>query len=391
MGGRQMRVLVTYGRHSKTLSVVRSLGRSGREVVVTDSRRSPLSAYSRYCSHFALTPSPKDEPEEFLSQLAETVRRFAIDAVIPMDDWECDLLSLSERRVRFGCRIMMPSQEAYERARNKDKTIQLACELGLRVPKSVLLTEPDAIKQVVAEIGFPLVVKPAKSSGSRGFMLAQDEKTMLTIPELMARFGPIVAQEFIPKGGSIGVSYLMNDGDLRALFSHRRLVEYPESGGPSVVRVSIRHREAEAEGQRLLESMRWHGVAMVEFRIDSRTSKPVLMEINPRFWGSLPLAIASGVDFPSLLCDMYEHGDAQKVLDYATGVKCVNLLPLGAMSILGRNGLRRAREIARYSLQSRCFDVESIDDPWPSLGAMISLFGYVGDRSKLQTFFRTAQ
>jgi predicted ATP-grasp superfamily ATP-dependent carboligase len=386
-----MLVLVTYGRHSKTLSAVRSLGRSGREVVVTDSRKSPLSAYSKYCSHFVLTPSPKDEPQRFLKEIVETVNRFPVEAVVPMDDWECDLLSLNENRAKLGCQIMISSQESYEHARDKNKTLQLACELGIRTPKSVLLRKPDEIEQVVAEIGLPLVVKPVKGSGSRGFMLVKNQKKLLTFPKLMAEFGPMIAQEFIPSGGSLGVSYLMNDGDLRAVFSHKRLVEYPESGGPSIVRESVRHEEAEDAGRRLLESMRWNGVAMVEFRIDSRTSEPVLMEINPRFWGSLPLAIASGVDFPKLLCDMYEHGDVQKVLHYATGVKCVNLLPLGAMSVLGHNGLRRAREIARYSLQSRCFDVESIDDPWPSLGAVVSLFGYVGDRSKLESFFRAVQ
>jgi len=370
--------------------VVRSLGRSGREVFVTDSRKNPLSAYSKYCSHFIPTPSPKERPEEFLEKLAAIVKEFAIDAVIPMDDWECDLLSPSDRRASLGCKVMMPSQGAYERARDKDKTIQIARELGLRVPRSMLLAKPDEIEKAVAEIGFPLVIKPVRSSGSRGFTLAHNELELSAIPGLIEEFGPAVAQEFIPYGGSVGVSYLMNDGDLRAVFSHRRLIEFPESGGPSIVRESIRHKEAEADGQKLLECIGWHGVAMAEFRVDSRTAKPVLMEINPRFWGSLPLAIACEVDFPKLLCDMYEHGDVEKVLNYPTGVKCVNLLPLGVVSVLGPNGLRRAREIVRYSLLDRCFDVESMDDPWPSLGAVFSLFGYVGDKAKLESFFRTA-
>jgi len=385
-----MRLLVTYGRHSKTLSVVRSLGRSGREVFVTDSRKNPLSSYSKYCSHFIPTPSPKEEPDEFLEELAAIVKKFAIDAVIPMDDWECDLLSQTDKRASLGCEVMMPSQGAYERARNKDKTIKIAQELGLKVPKSILLAKPDEIEKAVGEIGFPLVIKPVRSSGSRGFTLARNELELSAIPGLIAKFGPAIAQEFIPYGGSVGVSYLMNNGDLRAVFSHKRLVEFPESGGPSIVRVSIRHKEAETDGQRLLECIGWHGVAMAEFRVDSRTAKPVLMEINPRFWGSLPLAIACEVDFPKLLCDMYEHGDVEKVLDYPIGVKCVNLLPLGVASILGPNGLRRAREIVRYSLLDRCFDVESMDDPWPSLGAVVSLFGYAGDKAKLESFFRTA-
>lgn len=85
----------------------------------------------------------------------------------------------------------------------------------------MLLAKPDETEKAVAEIGFPLVIKPVRSSGSRGFALAHNELELLAIPGLIEEFGPAVAQEFIPHGGSVGVSYLMNDGDLRAVFSHR--------------------------------------------------------------------------------------------------------------------------------------------------------------------------
>ena len=40
---------------------------------------------------------------------------------------------------------------------------------------------------------------------------------------------------------------------------------------------------------------------MVEYKRDSSTGQPYLMEVNGRFWGSLQLAIDSGVDFPRIL------------------------------------------------------------------------------------------
>lgn len=42
---------------------------------------------------------------------------------------------------------------------------------------------------------------------------------------------------------------------------------------------------------------------MVEWKVDLRDGRPKLMEINPRFWGSLELAVRSGVNFPSLYAD----------------------------------------------------------------------------------------
>jgi len=72
----------------------------------------------------------------------------------------------------------------------------------------------------------------------------------------------------------------------------------------------------------LLGSLRWHGVAMVEFKLDPRDGRPKLMEINGRFWNSLPLAVAAGVDFPFLLYRLATEGDVPECFEYRSGVRC---------------------------------------------------------------------
>ncbi len=101
-------------------------------------------------------------------------------------------------------------------------------------------------------------------------------------------------QEYV-EGDGYGVSFLFNHGDLRAKFTHKRLREYPISGGPSTYRISVKEPKMEDMAKRLLEYFNWHGVAMVEFKMGNNNN-PVLMEINPRFWGSLNQAIQSGVN-----------------------------------------------------------------------------------------------
>ena len=60
---------------------------------------------------------------------------------------------------------------------------------------------------------------------------------------------------------------------------------------------------------KLLSAVQWHGVAMVEFRINADNGQAYLMEVNTRFWGSLQLAIDAGVNFPRLLpLDNYRVG-----------------------------------------------------------------------------------
>jgi hypothetical protein len=114
---------------------------------------------------------------------------------------------------------------------------------------------------------------------------------------------PLLVQERI-EGPGLGGFFLAVDGRVVSSFAHRRLREKPPTGGVSVLRESaplapdiLQHSYA------LLRHFEWTGVAMIEFKQDARTGAPYLMEINGRFWGSLQLAIDSGVDFPRLLVD----------------------------------------------------------------------------------------
>ena len=54
-------------------------------------------------------------------------------------------------------------------------------------------------------------------------------------------------------------------------------------------------------GTKILDALKWNGVAMVEFKKDNNDGIYKLMEINPKFWGSLELALQSGVEFDEML------------------------------------------------------------------------------------------
>lgn len=85
---------------------------------------------------------------------------------------------------------------------------------------------------------------------------------------------------------------------------HRRIREVP----PSSAAESTYNSELLKLGRKILELLNWHGVAMVEFRRDSATGEFKLIEINPKFWGTLDLAIAAEIDFPHLAVQMATLG-----------------------------------------------------------------------------------
>jgi len=118
----------------------------------------------------------------------------------------------------------------------------------------------------------------------------------------------------------------MREGELRAEFAHRRIRDVNPTGSGSALRVSVApDPEVREASLTMLRALRWHGVAMVEFRQEARKA-PVFMEVNGRFWNSLPLACYAGMDFPAMLARMAEAGDVEPQLQFRTGVSCRWLL-----------------------------------------------------------------
>jgi predicted ATP-grasp superfamily ATP-dependent carboligase len=131
---------------------------------------------------------------------------------------------------------------------------------------------------------------------------------------------PFVVQECV-QGTGQGVFALYDNGEPLAFFTHRRLREKPPRGGVSVLSESVPLDPVLVSHARaLLDKVRWHGVAMVEFKVsDNRT--PYLMEVNTRFWGSLQLAIDAGVDFPWMLYRMACGEPVEPVRKYRAGLR----------------------------------------------------------------------
>jgi predicted ATP-grasp superfamily ATP-dependent carboligase len=120
----------------------------------------------------------------------------------------------------------------------------------------------------------------------------------------------------------VGVFACYDNGQPIAVFSHKRIREKPPSGGVSVLRESVPVDPLAAKyALALLDALSWHGVAMVEFKMDEHDGGFKLMEINGRFWGSLQLAIDSGVDFPLLIGQILAGIPASRIASYKTGIR----------------------------------------------------------------------
>ncbi|MFC1908878.1 ATP-grasp domain-containing protein [Chloroflexota bacterium] len=321
-----MSVIITTADSIKALVIVRSLGRKGIKITSGDKRKFALASLSKYSTGSFIYPSPLSEPEAFISSLVHFVKYNKHDVLISTHSEDTHLIAKHKSDLEPYVKVPLHDYSQLIKAHDKGYIMQVAQELGMPIPKTSFIRDLDELYRVMEEISFPAVVKLRTGTSSTGISFAHTREELITrFKATVSHFNlapedyPLV-QEYIP-GDGYGVSLLFNHGELRARFTHRRIREYPPSGGPSSYRISTEHPEMEEIAIKLLKYFHWHGVAMVEFKLNNRNNKPVLLEVNPRFWGSLNQAICCNVDFPYLLYRMAVDGDVKPVLTYKFGVK----------------------------------------------------------------------
>jgi predicted ATP-grasp superfamily ATP-dependent carboligase/CelD/BcsL family acetyltransferase involved in cellulose biosynthesis len=321
-----MKVFVTDGDNRAALAITRSLGARGHEVVVGEKRTPALAQTSRFCASRIHYPDPAARSDEFVDYLAKVVHDHAIDVLLPVADITTFLVTDNVERFGPSCRVPFASAETVQRAANKVEVFEAAVRLGLPVPGSLLVCDPDRIPP---DLRFPLVVKPRQSRvrTAHGWIstTVSYAKDAAELQRNLASRGrhefPVMLQEQIV-GPGVGVFACYHQGRPTALFSHRRVRERPPWGGVSVLSESTELDPLAREyAIKLLDDLGWHGVAMVEFKRDVRDGLPKLMEINGRFWGSLQLAVDAGVDFPALLVEGGPPDGLAAQPPYRVGVK----------------------------------------------------------------------
>jgi predicted ATP-grasp superfamily ATP-dependent carboligase len=317
-----MKVLLTDGNYKHTLAAVRSLGKQGVKVGVVSHIPCSVSFCSRYCTSRYHVPDPKTDPS-YAQRILEIVKDDHYDVLLPVSYAAVMQLSGIRDELEHYVRLPIADPVALDLAGHKDETVKIAEKVDVRVPKTYYPHSTQEVRELAQELRYPVVVKGAEEAGYVGYANTPEE--------LISRFSSIseylpIVQEYIP-GDGYGFFALYNHGEPRAIFMHRRIREYPVTGGPSTCAESVFDPELKRCGMAMLNELRWHGVAMVEFKKDARSGEYVLMEINPKFWGSLDLSIASGVDFPYLACRMALEGDVEPVFEYLVGTRFRWLFP----------------------------------------------------------------
>ena len=334
-------IVITDGKYRSALAAARDLGRAGYRVLVTQTRGDCAGEPPVFASRFAEgrwidgAVADPEYPARLLALLGDTGAEDASRPVL-LCAGAGSLNAVARERAVFepAADFLIAPPEVLDTLNDKQTVHDRALALGLPVPRT-FDGEPDA---------FPVVIKPhcGEKQGLKAadrYTIARDLAEFREKYEKMRVWDPApIVQERIDGDGSGASLLLGRDSELLGAICHRRLREYPMSGGPSTCCVTTLDPARIGQAHALLRSFGFIGLAMVEFKGDC------ILEVNPRVWGSFPLAVFAG----SSICRSYALAAAGLpvtcgVADYETGKKmrfCYN--DLAASADLLRHGRLRA-------------------------------------------------
>lgn len=299
-----------------SLAVARSLGKKNIDFSVCSKKEKPLAFYSKYCK----TTSVSRNDVDFFSQLSKD------SIVYPMN--ETLMLQLAKNKKNLSCSLAFSEYPTLETVINKSRLMHHAIENDIPCPKTVFIDRSEDIPEFSTTITFPAVLKPCRGSGGKGILFVNSHKEFRSVAfGFFEQYGPFIIQEKIPFIQKYTVGVLCNaDSKVRRVCAIKEIRNYPVDTGPACYAETVYYPELVKLSVKLMESLNYFGIADIDFLVDARTGKPALMEINPRFWGSLQVAINAGVDFPSLLFELMKKGDIEQSFDYKTGIRCRHLV-----------------------------------------------------------------
>jgi predicted ATP-grasp superfamily ATP-dependent carboligase len=300
-------ILVLDAAQRSALAVTRSLGKLGNiHITTADSSKHALAGASKYSNRYLQSPCPSSNPAGYIEWLDNLCQQESFSLVIPVTEITSQLLLIHAQRLTH-VKLPFADYATVMSVADKYRLLLQAQQCSIPAPQFTLVNNAGEADASTWE--YPCVIKPCLSkiftpegwiaTSVKVLHSAQEWQDHRERAPYLEQY-PFMVQEFIPGSGA-GVFCLYDKGRATHFFAHKRLREKPPQGGVSVLSESVAVDPAlKSYAQQLLDHVNWHGVAMVEFRIMPE-GKPYLMEVNTRFWGSLQLAIDSGVDFPALL------------------------------------------------------------------------------------------
>lgn len=274
--------------------------------------------------------------------------------------------------------------------------IELAEEVGVRVPKTMAIAEVEDLRRWASQTGFPIVLKADGTSGGHGVRIvhtieeAQRAFRMLQAPPLLARAvkralvdrdntlvwpsllrqrSALSAQAFVAGHEATSTVACWNGTVLAGL--HFEIINKIHSSGPATVMRLVDNQEMSGAVEKMVSRLKLSGLHGFDFMLESQTGKAYMIEINPRATQVSHLTLGPGLDLPAALYAAMS-GSSMQPAPKLTEKETIALFPQEWM-----------RDPASPFLSSAYHDV-----PWAEPELIAACFQYARKQSRSRAMLR---
>jgi predicted ATP-grasp superfamily ATP-dependent carboligase len=298
-------VLLTYGWVRSSYSALRNLSRHGISVTTSDTSSIGMCQFSNLSSGFSKYSSHYNDENKFISDILKICLEQDIKLIFPSHN-ETEIIARHRDKFKSNLVALIPDEKYCRIFNNKSDAYDLVMKLGIPVADRFHYNNPSTISEKLRDLGQKkTVIKLLTGNSGKGVFYGNSaDQTQLIVENLINNFEldesrfPQV-EEYV-EGEGYGCSVLYWHGKYITHFTHKRLRDKVITGGTSTFREASVHKGIEAATKTIFDSIGWNGLAMCEFKVCPKTGKFWFIEVNPRMWGSISLAIESGIEFPYL-------------------------------------------------------------------------------------------
>lgn len=364
-----------------SVSCLRSLSPRGAHTIVGAESASTPAASSTYCDEFVRLPDPGKSLSGYAEALLSIAESRSLRTILPVR--EEDVYALSRNRAAFAehTATPWPTFETLRRVQDRVELFDAAANAGVETPETATMDawndwDAETIIKPRYTVAAPEFLGDEAGRGEIGSTVYREPGSAPSVTDFRERWGHVpLVQEYVSDPREYGFFALYDHGEAVATFQHCQRRGWEYCGGPSAYRVSVDDPALEAAGRAVLDELEWHGLAMVEFLRDPETGAFKLMEVNPRFWSSLPFTIQAGVDFPYYVWQLAGGEPVSYAGSYEVGigghllrgeVRYLHSVLTETYPLVDRPSVPGAfRAVISSLVRDPRFDYASIDDPMP--------------------------
>ena len=295
-----MSVLILEAEQKQALAITQSLGARGISVTCVSCNPSAPSFYSKYCKERFISPLSKNE-DSYLDFLLDIVRKKKYELLIQCSDMSTECISREREKLSPFIKFLLPSHDTVMLSLHKDRLMKFCHEKNILTPETYFPQEKEDVINLNGNLNYPLVLKGTRGASASNVRYAKSKYDLLyNYIELKERAPEVIIQKYI-RGENRNFYAVCKEGELIAFFMFRVLRSYPTTGGTPAKAISFFDEDLKNIAKKVVRELNWTGFLNIDFIKDDKDGQYKLLEINPRFGGTISLPRACGLDFPFIV------------------------------------------------------------------------------------------